>query len=31
MHIDLDHATVETETPDYISAAYDGMALEYEA
>jgi phosphoribosyl 1,2-cyclic phosphate phosphodiesterase len=29
MHIDLDHATVEAETPDHISAAYDGMVLEY--
>lgn len=30
MHIDLDHATVEAETPDHISAAYDGMVLDYE-
>ncbi|MCV2873915.1 MBL fold metallo-hydrolase [Defluviimonas sp. WL0050] len=30
MHIDLDHGTVEAETPDHISAAYDGMVLEYE-
>ncbi|MGB3316792.1 MAG: MBL fold metallo-hydrolase [Albidovulum sp.] len=29
MHIDLDHATVEAETPDHISAAYDGMVLEF--
>ncbi len=29
MHIDLDHATVEAETPDHISAAYDGMVLDY--
>jgi phosphoribosyl 1,2-cyclic phosphate phosphodiesterase len=28
MHIDLDHAAVEAETPDNISAAYDGMVLE---
>ena len=27
MHIDLDYATVEAETPDHISAAYDGMVL----
>ena len=27
MHIDLDHATVEAETPGHISAAYDGMTL----
>ncbi len=31
MHIDLDHATVEAETPDHVSAAYDGMVLDYEA
>lgn len=30
MHIDLDHATVEGETPDHISAAYDGMQITYE-
>lgn len=30
MHIDIDHAAVEAETPDHISAAYDGMVLEYE-
>ncbi len=28
MHIDLDHAAVEAETPDHISAAYDGMVIE---
>jgi phosphoribosyl 1,2-cyclic phosphate phosphodiesterase len=28
MHIDLDHATIEAETPDHISAAYDGMVIE---
>ncbi|MCA0920651.1 MBL fold metallo-hydrolase [Pseudooceanicola nanhaiensis] len=27
MHIDLDHATVEAETPGHVSAAYDGMIL----
>lgn len=31
MHIDLDHAVVEAETPDHISAAYDGMVLEFPA
>ncbi|MCB2116039.1 MAG: MBL fold metallo-hydrolase [Rhodobacteraceae bacterium] len=30
MHIDLDHQTVEDETPAHISAAYDGMVLEFE-
>ncbi len=30
MHIDIDHATVEAETPDNVSAAHDGMVLEYE-
>ena len=30
MHVDLDHATVEAETPAHISAAYDGMVLGYE-
>lgn len=29
MHIDIDHATVEAETPDHVSAAYDGMVLEF--
>lgn len=28
MHIDMDHATVEAETPAHISAAYDGMVLD---
>ena len=28
MHIDLDYATVEAETPDHVRAAYDGMALD---
>ncbi len=30
MHIDLDHATVEAETPDNVTAAYDGMTISYE-
>ncbi|MDW4548391.1 MBL fold metallo-hydrolase [Defluviimonas sp. D31] len=30
MHVDIDHATVEAETPDHVSAAYDGMVLEVE-
>ncbi|MGB0507024.1 MAG: MBL fold metallo-hydrolase [Pikeienuella sp.] len=29
MHIDIDHATVEAETPDHITAAYDGRRLEF--
>ncbi|MCB2110196.1 MAG: MBL fold metallo-hydrolase [Defluviimonas sp.] len=28
MHVDLDHATLQAETPDHVSAAYDGMVLE---
>ncbi len=28
MHIDLDYATVEAETPDHITPAYDGMVIE---
>lgn len=27
MHIDMDYAAVEAETPDYITPAYDGMVL----
>ena len=30
MHNDLDHATVEAETPPHVRAAYDGMVLDYE-
>ncbi|SHJ04148.1 phosphoribosyl 1,2-cyclic phosphate phosphodiesterase [Shimia gijangensis] len=30
MHIDLDYDAVEAETPDHISAAYDGMRITYE-
>lgn len=30
MHIDLDHARVEAETPDNVTAAYDGMTISYE-
>jgi phosphoribosyl 1,2-cyclic phosphate phosphodiesterase len=29
MHIDLDYADVEAETPDHVSPAYDGMVLRY--
>jgi len=29
MHNDLDYATVEAETPDYITPAYDGMVIRY--
>lgn len=31
MHIDLDHTAVETETPAHVSAAFDGMVLEFPA
>ena len=31
MHIDLDYATVEAETPDHITPAYDGMVIEIDA
>ncbi|WP_300520514.1 MBL fold metallo-hydrolase [Aliiroseovarius sp.] len=30
MHIDMDHSAVEAETPDNVSAAYDGMTISYE-
>lgn len=30
MHIDLDHATVDAETADHITPAYDGMVLTYQ-
>ncbi|WP_368184355.1 MBL fold metallo-hydrolase [Aestuariibius sp. HNIBRBA575] len=30
MHIDLDYATIEAETPDHISAAYDGLTRSFE-
>ena len=30
MHIDLDYATLEAETPDHITPAYDGMVLSYQ-
>lgn len=30
MHIDLDHATVEAETPDNVVAAYDGMVIPFQ-
>jgi phosphoribosyl 1,2-cyclic phosphate phosphodiesterase len=30
MHIDIDHATISAETPDHISAAYDGMTITYD-
>ena len=30
MHIDLDYATVEAETPEHISPAFDGMTISYE-
>ncbi|MCA2009881.1 MBL fold metallo-hydrolase [Cereibacter sphaeroides] len=28
MHVDLDYATLEGETPDHVTPAYDGMVLE---
>jgi len=28
MHIDLDYATVDAETPDHITPAFDGMRIE---
>jgi phosphoribosyl 1,2-cyclic phosphate phosphodiesterase len=31
MHIDLDYATLEAETPDHITPAFDGMVLELPA
>ncbi len=30
MHIDLDYRTVEAETPDHVTPAYDGMVIRYE-
>ncbi len=30
MHIDLDYATLEAETPDHITPAYDGLTLTYD-
>ncbi|MBO9465012.1 MBL fold metallo-hydrolase [Tropicibacter sp. R15_0] len=30
MHIDLDYAEVEAETPDHITPAYDGMVIRYD-
>ncbi|MFC2969742.1 MBL fold metallo-hydrolase [Acidimangrovimonas pyrenivorans] len=30
MHIDLDYETLEAETPDHITPAYDGMTISYE-
>ena len=30
MHNDLDYATLEAETPDHITPAYDGMTIEFE-
>jgi len=28
MHVDLDHATLESETPDHVTPAHDGMVLD---
>lgn len=30
MHIDLDHATVDAETPAHVTPAHDGMVIRYE-
>jgi len=30
MHIDLDYSTVDAETPDHVTPAYDGMVLRYD-
>ncbi len=30
MHIDLDYATVDAETPDNVTPAYDGMVIRYD-
>jgi len=30
MHIDMDYETLEAETPDHITPAYDGMVIRYE-
>ena len=30
MHIDLDYATIEAETPDHITPAFDGMTISYD-
>ncbi|MFW8594945.1 MBL fold metallo-hydrolase [Cribrihabitans neustonicus] len=30
MHIDMDYATVDAETPDHITPAYDGMVIRYQ-
>ena len=30
MHIDLDYATVCRDTPENVTAAYDGMKIEYD-
>ena len=30
MHIDLDYAEVEAETPEHVTPAYDGMVIRYE-
>lgn len=30
MHLDLDYATLDAETPDHITPAYDGMQIKYD-
>ena len=29
MHIDLDYAVLDAETPDHVTPAHDGMVLEF--
>lgn len=31
MHVDLDYATLEAETPDHVTPAFDGMVIEIDA
>ena len=31
MHIDIDHGTIEADTPEHVCAAYDGMTIELPA
>jgi phosphoribosyl 1,2-cyclic phosphate phosphodiesterase len=29
MHVDLDYATLDAETPDHVTPAHDGMVIRY--
>jgi hypothetical protein len=31
MHADIDYAAAEAETPKHVSAAFDGMEIEFDA